>query len=243
VVGHLWRKPAFRHLLAGFVLAGFTLNAMANFVMPFYLRGFGLPLATVAALFGAVSFVSNGLGMLIGGFGFDRLARRDPRWAMWAPAVALLVCIPIYVGAFVSLDIYASLACIFFGNLALATHMAPTSATIQNMVGPRMRATTSAIVALVVGVLSAGLGPSVAGYLSDGFAESGFAAGDFFAMCPGGRAVDGMGTALDAACQSASTEGLRLALLSVLVAFVWAALHYGLAARDLRQDLYRPDAE
>jgi hypothetical protein len=36
----LWSKPAFRHLLIGFTIAGFAMNAVAAFVLPFYLRGF-----------------------------------------------------------------------------------------------------------------------------------------------------------------------------------------------------------
>ncbi len=44
--------------------ANFALNAVAQFVLPFYLRGFGLPLAVAGAVFGLVAFTSNGLGML-----------------------------------------------------------------------------------------------------------------------------------------------------------------------------------
>jgi hypothetical protein len=54
--------------------------------------------------------------------------------------------------------------------------------------------------------------------------------------------VAGIGTALDTACLAASTQGLRLALISVLGVFAWAALHYWLAARTLRQDVYAAQA-
>ncbi|HZF46454.1 MAG TPA: hypothetical protein VEZ26_08965, partial [Sphingomonadaceae bacterium] len=90
----------------------------------------------------------------------------------------------------------------------------------------------------------AGLGPTVTGILSDKFAVGLFKGTDFLASCPGGRGMDGMGTALDAACLAASGNGLRYALISVLGIFAWAALHYVLAARTLEQDLYvRPDGE
>ena len=96
--------------------------------------------------------------------------------------------------------------------------------------------------AMLVGILGAGLGPTVTGALSDRFAASHFGGGDFFVRCPGGRGGDGMGTALDVACIAASGDGLRLALICTLAAFAWAALHYWLAARTLRDDLYRPAA-
>lgn len=238
VVRYLFAKPTFRHLLAGFVIASFTMNAIANFVLPFYLRGFAVPLATLGVLFGMVSFFSNGLGMVLGGFGFDAMGRRDARWSLWGPALALLLCIPIYFGAFSALTINVSLAFIFFGNLVLASFMAPTMATVQNLAEPRMRATATAISALAVGILGAGFGPTVVGILSDHFAAGAFQGADFLSRCPGGRGIDGAGTALDDLCLAASTQGLRLALISVLVVFAWAALHYWLAARSLRQDLY-----
>lgn len=238
VFATLWAKPSFRHLLVGFTVAGFAMNAVAQFVLPFYLRGFGLPLATAGAIFGAIAFTSNGLGMLLGGFGIDRLSRRDVRWPLWGPAIGMLVAAPLYLGAFASGGIAVSLAFIWFANLMLATYLAPSSATMQNLIGPRMRAMTSAIAALVAGLLGAGLGPTLLGMASDFFAKRQFGGGDFLASCPGGRAPTGADAALDLACRTATSEGLRLALISVLVFFVWAAVHYLLAARTVRKDLY-----
>jgi predicted MFS family arabinose efflux permease len=242
VLRYLFAKPSYRHLLAGFVIASFTLNAIANFVLPFFLRGFNVPLAQLGVMFGVVSFVSNGLGMLLGGFGVDVLARRDLRWSLWGPALATLLCMPLYFTAFSATSITVALAFVFLGNLSLASMMAPTMASTQNLASPRMRATATAISAMLVGILGAGLGPTVTGALSDRFAASHFGGGDFFVRCPGGRGGDGMGTALDVACIAASGDGLRLALICTLAAFAWAALHYWLAARTLQDDLYRPTA-
>jgi hypothetical protein len=105
-----------------------------------------------------------------------------------------------------------------------------------------MRATTTAVTALVIGIFGAGLGPTVVGVLSDQFAARGFDGHAFFDSCPGGRGADGIGSPLDRACLAASAQGLRLALISVLGVFAWAALHYWRAARTLRKDLYVPGA-
>jgi predicted MFS family arabinose efflux permease len=242
VVATLWSKPTFRHLLFGFTISSFALNAVASFVLPFYLRSFGLPLAVAGAVFGVVTFSSNGLGMLVGGFGFDRLSKRDVRWPLWGPAAMLALAAPLYFSAFASRTFAVSLAFVWVANFALASHMAPSSATFQNMAGPRMRAFTSAIVATVVGLLGAGLGPTLLGVASDHFASQSFAAGQFLQSCPGGRAASGAAAGMDAACQAASTHGLRLALLCSLVFFLWAAVHYVLASRTLKRDLYAPPA-
>jgi hypothetical protein len=99
---------------------------------------------------------------------------------------------------------------------------------------------TAAIAAMVVGLLGAGLGPTLLGFASDFFARRHFAGTDFIASCPGGRAAAGADAALDLACRTAASEGLRMALISVLVFFLWAAVHYVIAARHLRKDLYVP---
>jgi predicted MFS family arabinose efflux permease len=242
VVGHLWSMPTFRHLLAGLMLASFGMNGVAHFVMPLYLRGFGLPLATAGALFGAVSFFSNFPGMLAGGFGFDAMSRRDPRWALWGPAAVTALSAPLYVVAFASDNVAVSLSFLWCANFVLVAHFTPTSAAMQNLVGPRMRASTTALVAVVTGLIGAGLGPTVVGMASDLFASRAFGAADFIASCPGGRAGPGAAAGLDAACRAASTQGLRYALIVIQVSFVWAGVHYFRAARTLRGDVYRPPA-
>lgn len=240
---YLFAKPAFRHLLAGSTIVNFGLNAIASFVLAFYLRGSDLPLATFGLIFGLVTFTSNGIGMLVGGFGFDALSKRDLRWSLWGPAIAMVLCIPIYFGAFISTAIFVSLTFLWLGNLTMIMFMAPSLAAMQNMARPRMRATTSAFNFVIVQLLGAGLGPTILGMLSDRFAGHAFSGGDFIASCPGGRGGDGLGTALDAACRAASTDGLRYALISVLLLFLWGAVHYVLAARHLRADLYDADRE
>jgi predicted MFS family arabinose efflux permease len=236
----LWSKRAYRHLLAGFVIGGFAMNAVAQFVLPFYLRSFDLPLATAGALFGIVAFSSNGIGMLIGGLGFDQLSRRDVRWPLWGPAAMLLLATPLYVAAFASHTVTLSLGFIWFANLAMATHLAPSLSTVQNLAAPRMRAMATALVWLVMGLIGAGLGPTLMGVTSDFFAGQNFALGDFIQSCPGGRAPAGAAEGIDAACRGASMQGLRTALMCGSVFFLWAALHFLLASRTLRRDLYSP---
>jgi predicted MFS family arabinose efflux permease len=236
-IAALWVKPTFRHLVAGFVLAGFAMNAIAQFVLPFYLRSFSLSLATVGVLFGAVAFSSNGLGMLLGGAGIDRLARRDARWSLWGPAIMLTLSAPLYFGAFASEVMMVSFIFMWFANLALATHLAPSLATVQNVSDPRMRALATALVWLLLGLLGTGLGPTLLGVASDFFAGRAFTAGEFIASCPGGRALPGADAALDLACRAASTQGLKLALMCATAFLLWAAVHFLLAARTLRNDL------
>jgi hypothetical protein len=105
-----------------------------------------------------------------------------------------------------------------------------------------MRATATALLFLAINFIGLGFGPTLAGMVSDRFAAAHFAApapasGGFADLCPGGRAAAGAVEGLDAACRSASAYGTRWAILGCALIFLWAALHYLLAARHLRRDL------
>ncbi len=132
----LWSNGSFRHLLLAYTITSFAMYAVAQFVLSFYLRNFGLPIAVAGATFGVVAFTSNGLGTLLGGFGSDRLARRDARWPLWGPAMMVAIATPLYLFAFASPQVWISMGFIWFANLTLATHLAPTLATMQNLVSP-----------------------------------------------------------------------------------------------------------
>ena len=238
----LWSKPTFRHLLVAFTVSGFAFNAMAQFVLTFYLRAFVVPLAIAGAVFGAVSFSSNGLGMLLGAWSFDGLSRRDPRWSAWGPAGALVVAAPLYLAAVMSTRTGPFLGLIWLANFVLISFFAQSVATAQNLVGPRMRALTSALLFMIANLVGAGLGPTALGMASDFFGSRAFGAADFLTSCPGGHAALSATHALDLACRAASARGLRDALACVQFFYFWAAVHYLLAARTLKKDLYAPPA-
>ena len=96
-----------------------------------------------------------------------------------------------------------------------------------------------------LGLVGIGLGPTLVGFLSDFFAQRAFSAGDYAALCPGGAAPQGAATGLVDACKAANGAGIHNAMTAAALLFVWAALHYLLASRRLRQDLdthYEPQA-
>jgi hypothetical protein len=116
---------------------------------------------------------------------------------------------------------------------------------MHNMVSPRMRATATALMFLVLNLVGLGLGPTLTGMASDFYASRHFTAllagaGHFASACPGGRAPPGAMTALKAACHGASAFGVRWAIVTCAGAYLWAAVHYFLAARHVRQDLATP---
>ena len=86
---------------------------------------------------------------------------------------------------------------------------APVYATTQNLVAPHMRGVAASVLLLVINLIGLGLGPQLIGILND-------------VLHP-----------------RFGAEAIRYSMSVVGVANVWAALHFLLASRTLREELAR----
>jgi MFS family permease len=224
--------PALRHIIAGGTLALFAMGSIGQFLPPFFVRSHGLDFGLAALLVGPIQFGAALTGLLIGGYGADRLARRDPRWRVWLPGCGILLGAAAYFTGFSMSAILPAAIGIGLGGIGLLSYLPPTLSLVQNLVPPGQRGVAIAVYTLISGIIGTGIGPGLVGWISDAFAERAFSAGDFASLCPGGHAVAGSG--LDAACRAAAADGLNSALLFCCAILVWAASHYFIAARHLK---------
>jgi hypothetical protein len=117
---------------------------------------------------------------------------------------------------------------------------------VQNVVDQRRRATATALLYICLSVFALGLGPLFAGWVIDRFAEADFnpqhtvqgaAAPSFAVRCPGGAAAAGESAAAKSACNSALVGATRHGMQVILLFFVWASVHYFLAAFGIAKAL------
>ena len=234
------------HMVAGITMASFAGYGSGQYVPPYFIRQFGLDLATVGLVVGLVAGVANGAGTLLGGFLTDWASQRNTRWYALVPGIGLLVATPLYLFAF-SRDVW-QLAVPFWllGGLLHYTHIGPTFGVVQNAMDVRMRATAVALLLFVLNLIGLGFGPPFCGWCIDQFARAAFTAqgmtGDFLQVCKGGLAAKGASPEIAAACRSAMAEGTRNGLLSNLLIYAWAGVHYLLAAITLPRDMLRARA-
>lgn len=217
VLRSVFGKRTYVHTLLGATLASFGLVAIGQFQMVFFIRTHQLGLTDAGLIQGISIFIALASGSLIGGFGSDFAAKRDRRWTLWMPAIGLCAAAFFYSIGFLTTSLPIAVIALLLGGMSLMLYYTPTYATAQNLVGPRMRATSVAIVAMCAGLVGSGLGPTWLGFASDLFSRM-------------------LGTGPEA-----SANGLRYALITVTAAFLWAAIHYVLAARTLRSDLYKAE--
>lgn len=240
VLAQFAERPALRNSIAGASIAAFAAYSILTFSAPFFIRTYQASLPEAGWFLGMTGGVSAGVGIFFSGMLTDRLARRDRRWVVWAPAIGLLLAAPLYVAGFLAPTKEAAMAILLIPPALQYIYLGPTMGLMHNMVTPRMRATATALLYLSVNLFGMGLGPTVTGLLSDRFAATKFStmlSGSYAAQCPGGLAGPEASEALSAACAAAAAHGIRWALICTTLALVVSAMFYLRAARTLRKDL------
>ncbi|PQA87601.1 spinster family MFS transporter [Hyphococcus luteus] len=235
-------KPALMFIIAGGAMAGFGNTSISQFLAVFLARVHDMDVRETAAYYGMISATFLTIGLLVGSFGTDWLARRDARWPAWGGAIGLSMAPLIYFVAFNTQNITAATGLLILAGSFLMIFYAPTSGMIQNLLNPRMRATGIAIFAMLYTLVGSGLGPTFIGFVSDVMSAIAYN-GDFAVDCPGGVARDLSDHALVSACHVATSLGIKRALMVAVCVFFVASLFYYLASRTLREDFYSPEKD
>ena len=214
VLRRTWNRHSLRHLLIGSVIAsvvGFGVNA---FLAAFLMRRFGFTLAEAGIIAGIIASLPAAISMICAGWMADRIGRRDTRSYGFIPGISLLIAAPIYILAVTRSDSTHAVILLGIATLFMYTYLGPTLGVFQNMMHPRMRATSSAFNSMLYSLIGNGFGPVLVGALSDYYATD--------------------------ATQSGMGEGLMIALAITAVGYLWAAIHYLLATRTLRYEWTLP---
>ena len=238
VLKHVLARPAFVHLTIGATLTAFSGYAVAQFAIPFLLRGYPLDLRTASTAYGVVGALSAAVGVVGGGYIADAAGKRDARLRAIIPGVALIAAAPLYILAFAQPTVIRLGALVIAPAILQYLYLAPVFALAQNMVEARMRATATALVNITLTLVGLGLGPALIGALSDTLAAHAYTGLMAYSRaCPGGLPPPGAQGFAAEACRSASFTGLQRALMAAAAVYLWAGVHFLLAARTVREDL------
>jgi MFS family permease len=218
-VTSLWRRRSFRHLSLAAALHAFAGYGVGSFAPAFLMRSHGMSITEVGTVLSMISAVGIMGGTYLGGYLSDRFARQrqEERYYLWVPAVSPLLAVPIAFCIYLLSERNLVLALMIPGQLLGYMYLGPTFNMTQGLAGIRERALAGALLLLIMNLIGLGLGPTLAGWLSDLYRST--------------LAAGGMEGAL------ASGQGLRYALCTMTAVNLWSALHYLLAARSLREDL------
>ena len=208
VLRTLMRKKSFRHLTLAAALHSVVWYASGAFNNAFLQRSHQMSVGEAGFWIALLSAIA-GFGTFFGGFLSDRLSVRfkDRRWYVWVPGIATLLCVPFQFLAYLSPDRAVVLPSFVGLMFMAAVFFGPSFAMTQALATLRMRSVATSLLLFIQTLIGNGFGPSVTGLISDRLAPA------------------------------FQQNSLRYALVIIGVVNVWAALHYVLSSRTLRQDL------
>ena len=203
----LMGTPSFRQVSIATGLYTVLWLGVVQWLPSFFTRSFDLGMGQVSLVLALVLSSSQIIGMLTGGALADRLGRRDLRWYLWLPAIAILISTPAFAVTFTTASATLAYASLFLPFMIGIVQGPATFAVVQGVADVSMRATAAALLLLITNLIGGGIGPYVVGALSD-------------------LLLDRFGV-----------DSLRYSLLVVALFFgTWSSLHYLLGARSLRAD-------
>lgn len=138
-----------------------------NFTTLFLMREKGMTLPEVALWYALVVAVGMGGGIFVSGRMIDRFTRRSRQAYAVAPAIALVLAVPFFIG-FVwapewRLAVLLLLGPTFFNYFYLSSAVA----LVQETVAPSQRVLSGALLLLVMNLIGMGVGPTMVGAISD----------------------------------------------------------------------------
>lgn len=168
-----WRalraKPGFINLSAAMILYFFVSYGAVMFFPSFMMRVYGEELARVGLVFGAMSAVASVIGSILGGWAVDRLCGRDRRWMCWLPGALLLATAPLQIAALLMPTFLSFVLVCFVPSLAIAALIPSLFTHLHAICGAPRRAASVAFMFFFANLIGLGIGPVVAGALSDHF--------------------------------------------------------------------------
>lgn len=162
-----FRTPAFSLALIGFALMGCIMGAGHFWMIPYAIRTFHISAATAGVVLGPVIGLASIVGVMGGGFLSDLWRARDPRGYVWV-SIAALILFSASLAAMLSVRDFGSYAVLsFIFYLGSVAWSGACAAYAQDLVVPRMRATTAAVFALCITLVTMAGGPYFAGKIAD----------------------------------------------------------------------------
>ncbi len=166
------RKPAIRWHLIGFAslaCVGYTILAFAGnvfndvFNSPEYISRYGWFMFGVAAT------------VILSGKMADQLAKKSPERRFWMSIVAATGGIPFYFVGLFSESVTTAFICMGLGVLISSSYNGVAAALLQFFVKSNQRALAGGLYLFVISIAGFGLGPPLAGWLTDSVFSGGYA--------------------------------------------------------------------
>jgi MFS family permease len=207
VLSALWRQRSSRHLSIALILVYTTSLGLGPWYAAFMMRSHGAGTAELGVWLGLIFSLGGIAGILLGGYVTSRwYANKEPD-QMRMSALTVTAISPCFVAFLLLPQRALALVALVPLVMAFSFFLGPIYALMQRLVPDEMRATTLAVVMLLVNLIGMGLGPQIVGMLSDMLAPA------------------------------LGRDSLRYAMLIMSFVAFWAAYHFWRVGRTIKDDL------
>ncbi len=167
VLAFFLRRPAMRQILAAATLHTLAVGAQVTFNFTFLTRVHGYSGTEAGVVIGLLTGVFGAAGTYLGGWLGDRFGARDPRWYLWWLMIGALGSIPFSITAYLADSPLLAVSALSLSVVGSYFYTGACHVIAQSLARPRMRAITASIMLFSMNLLGYGLGPTVAGLISD----------------------------------------------------------------------------
>ena len=169
VAAKLLGTRSYLHMVAAVTVFCISAYSVAVWGASYQVRAFGVSTAILGPASALAGLIAGFAGVWIGGWLGERMGKKDARWLVWIPAIALLVGIPFSLISLMATSWQVCLAGFIVPLAAFYVYSGPVFGLIQTLMPPAMRAVAISMFLLTTNLIGLGLGPVITGALSDWF--------------------------------------------------------------------------
>jgi len=161
------RRAAMRQILTAATLHTLAVGAQVTFNFTFLTRVHDLSGTQAGIVIGLLTGIFGGIGTYLGGWLGDRFGARDARWYLWWLAIGAFISIPFSIAAYLSPSTPVAVVALSLSVVGSYFYTGACHVVAQSLARPRMRAITASIMLFSMNLLGFGIGPPIAGAISD----------------------------------------------------------------------------
>jgi predicted MFS family arabinose efflux permease len=157
VMRFLLARKSFIHMAIGAGLTSFVGYAVISFMPSFMVRSFNMEIASLGRWLGLILGISGGAGFFLGGYIADHLGRGSHRKALNFVAAMMIISAVLSVMMLTAETSTMALLLFILPAATMNVYLAPVLSQAQSLVALRMRATTSALILLIINLIGLAL--------------------------------------------------------------------------------------
>lgn len=163
----MWGTPTFLQTLGSGTLISFGSYAVGAWIFIYAFRELGATPKSAGIALGLGSALGGWIGTSLGGIVGDALKKRNPSGRLYVTLLASILPVPIALYAYSTQSLDVFYICYFLVVLIGTFWLGGVTATMQDLVLPRMRGSAGAMFFMGTTLIGLGNGPYFVGLLSD----------------------------------------------------------------------------